>query len=660
MADGTAVERRFSSSDLAAIVGVTKRAVEQRANRECWRYVSETGRGGQRRLYSLSALPAELQAAVLLRERRASQPAVPKSGARWTDARIASAWERYRRASAGAQSAAQQRLQSLQAIEILVGNGMGLMQARAMVIAQLRSEGARGCSDATLALWQAKVKGAPRDAWLALLLPAHVGRTAVADDHPQAWDWYCAQWLSRSRPTHSDTYSRLKLIAQTEGWTIASAKTYQRRCEKRLDPYTILFYREGAQAAAKLLPPQTRDPLCFAAGEAVNGDGLKFDRLWVRFADGEILNTATAWFWQDIRTRKILAWRLGKTENTDIFRLATYDLTAVCAPTDVWMDNTRVAANKLMTAGAEGRHRYRDQSDDGLGLLLMLGMTPHFTNPDKEMGSPGAKPIERAFGKGGIHEKVATHPSLRDRGYSKATAITAEELHAILIEEVARHNAETGRRTAACGGVLSFEQAWVQGIGERPPRVLSPAQRNLLLMCRELVTVDQRSGGVALKAGRSAHGVNRYRADGLERYMGRKLMAHFDPDDLSSGIHLYTLDGRYVMAAEHQPTSAFNSLEDGRHHQKLKARLLKSHKATAATQKRMDDHASAAIYSSAKKPAESSPAAAVGNVVSGHFARVPNPERDAVQAQKTGTDDGLTSADHFILDLMRKQREDAL
>ena len=51
-------------AQLAIAIAATKRGVEKRATRENWPYVSEAVRGGQRRLYPLDSLPADVQKSV--------------------------------------------------------------------------------------------------------------------------------------------------------------------------------------------------------------------------------------------------------------------------------------------------------------------------------------------------------------------------------------------------------------------------------------------------------------------------------------------------------------------------------------------------------------------------------------------------------------------
>jgi len=667
MADGSDIEKRwYAATALAGVAGMptTSRNVNARAQREVWTSRLRAAQGGGRE-YAFTSLPAATQAALLMRE-RGSLHALGMQGAveqlvqaRHTPDSLASARQALENASQARKDEANTRLHAVLGIEALCGTGATVMQARALVAAQLQQQSVKGASTATLARWQAMVDGAPRADWLALLLPSYVGRTAEAPCDPLAWEWYKSYWLTRRQPTHAETYRRLQEIASAKGWAIPSDKTLQRRIEREIDPHVATLLRLGPEAAAHRTPVQQRDRSVFGAGEAVNGDGLKFDKLWVKFEDGEILNTATAWFWQDLRTNRVLAWRLGKTENTDLFRLATYDLTGVCAPAHVWIDNTRVAANKEMTAGAKGRHRHLAKAADGLGLLLMLGMEPHFTNPDKETGNPGSKPIERGFGIGGLHSEVANNPQLLNRGYNKTTAIPVQELREVITFEVARFNARSERRTAECRGVLSFDQAWENAAAERAPRVLAESQRRMLLMSREAVKVDRDHGTVWIKAGRSQYDKNRYWCESLARYAGRELVAHFDPENLSAGIHLYTLDGRYLFHADHLAGRAYNDRDAGREDNKLRQRLIKLNKKRAAETVRLDQHERDKLYQQAthQPAAPKGKRKSSGNVVHAHFQKPADPARDAQRA--TGTDGGLTALDKAALAYMDRMRKDS-
>ncbi len=602
----------------------TTQNITARAKRENWQRRERVGRGGGFE-YHYSSLPDKARAAYILRH---SAPKKPVRGKGYDQDGL---WARFERLTETHHMEANRRLKALEAVTDLTAAGLGKLAA----IAHVASEAE--VNPATIRRWFTMVKGIERQDWLAALAPRYSGNTETkAECDPRAWDWYAGHYLTRAKPTHAETYRRLEEIAAVEGWAIPSERTLVRRIETDVDRMTLTLMRDGEEAMAGLFPRQKRDATVFAAGEAVNGDGLKFDRLWVRFPDGEVINTATAWLYQDLRTRKILAWRLGKTENTDLFRLATYDLTGVCAPQLVWLDNTRVAANKTMTAGAPGRHRFKDKDFDGLGLLPALGMTPRWTNPDKVTGNPGAKPIERAFGIGGIHEKVATHPAFVDRGFSQKTAIDAEELQAVLDQEIARHNSQKGRQTEACRGLLSFDEAWEEATRSIVFRKFSQRQRNMLLMVREVVRVDQ-TGMVAIKAGRSTYDRNRYWSEASARLSGKRIVAHFDPDNLHAGIFIYSLAGDYLCQAEHRPSTAFNDTTSSRELKKFREQARKAAGKEAAAISRMSALERAAIYANATQPSPDDPAQPADHkVIAAHWAKPLDPQREAL---RTGTDD---------------------
>lgn len=597
------------------------------ADREGWKRRERAGRGGGFE-YHYSSLPEQARAAYVLRH--APKPTPAKKPKRSTSYDQEQLWERHTQATAKCREEAQRRHDILLATETLRNSGLGKMKAIEAAAAQswISSDTIRG--------WYDLVKGVERQDWLAALTPRWTGvkePTAAIDQ--RARDWYLTHYLSRRQPTHAETYRRLEEIAKAEDWAIPSARTMIRMVEREVEPLALVLAREGEEAWSRRQMRIHRDRSVYAAGEAVSGDGLKFDTLWVRFPDGEIINTATAWVYQDIRTGKVLAYRLGKTENTDIFRLATYDLTAVCAPEIIQIDNTPAASNKVMTAGSS-RYRFKNNEHDGLGLLPALGIDVHRTGPDEITGNPGAKPIERAFGIGGIHSKVASHPRFADRGYSKATAIEAAELQEVLDQEIARHNAQKGRRTDACRGVLSFDEAWEEATRSIVFRKFTERQRSMLLMSREPVRIDN-TGVVAIKAGQSTYGKNRYWSQATAHLANKRVVALFDPESLHAGIHVYSLGGEYLCTAEHQPSVAFNDTQKARELSKFRRQAKKASDKELAALKRMSELEHAEIYAKATRPLPDDPApASRGNVVAASFVRPVDPERDALRI--TGTD----------------------
>lgn len=52
---------RYSIAEIAAALGVTKNAVQRRANREAWPFEEASVRGGKKRLYATAVLPRAIR-----------------------------------------------------------------------------------------------------------------------------------------------------------------------------------------------------------------------------------------------------------------------------------------------------------------------------------------------------------------------------------------------------------------------------------------------------------------------------------------------------------------------------------------------------------------------------------------------------------------------
>jgi len=644
--------KEYDLHEIQAALGITKRGVEIRAEKEGWPFTLAPGRGrfGGKRLYR----PADLPDDVSLALQRRYAPIVPVHPAQTdptytrgygevghiSEAMRAEAWAYWQRLTGAQRAVGVARWEALREVQALVDAGTALLKARALVGRQ------RGMSAASLARWAVQVGDAPTSDWQALLVnrkKTRSGRKPWAQCDEVVWTWFKDHWLSRAQPSWADAYRRVREMSDAQGWACPGLKWFKQRLRREVPYQERVVRREGPMAIRRLLPVQVRDALCFASGQAVNGDGVTFRGMWMRFEDGECIKGGKAWVWQDIRTRRYLAWRLGKSENTDVFRLATYDLTAVCAPEEAWVDNTRAAANKTMTAGAKHRHRFKSDPNDGQGLLAMLGIELNWTSPNKETGNPGSKPIERSFGIGGIREMVLNNPRIiaAGSGRTRETAIDVALVREVMDEEVRRFNAQLGRRTQACNGVLSFDQAWDEGLKGYVPRVLTAEQRGLLLMSREVVKLPSDRGQMYLKAGRGPYGArNAYWTPGLADYEGERVVVLYDPEDLHKDVQVYTLDGDFICMAEHMPGGAFKSESVGRDWNRLLTREATAIKRAAKAGEAMDAIERGELYVAAVgvgADAADAPAgagAATGateaggaRVVQGHFQQTPGRRR---------------------------------
>ena len=598
---------RASATEIAAAVNVTDRAIRQRAINECWPFEEKAVRGGRRRLYDISSLPANVQAALAeqhLSTRAARQApggigqAVAGAGstpeARSTSTRgsvasrvlagaacapatsdtLASSSTldpRYETLAAhfdakpeSAKAEARVRLDVVREYHALLARGF---DREAVVGAVLRE---RQVSAATLWRYLGMVRGKPEHLWLQLLCPAYCGRTSRAELCAEAWETLKGDYLRGERTSASACIKRLRDAAPARGWTLPSTRTLLRRLEALPRALKVLK-RDGPTALKALYPAQQRDKSGLFALQIVNADGYEHN-VWARFPDGEVCRPKT-WFWQDVYSSKILTWRTDKTEHTEVIQLSFGDLCErYGVPHAATIDNTMAAANKTMSGGVKHRFRFKVREDEPDGVFKLLGVDVHWATPRHGQ----AKPIERAFGHGGIGEYVDKAPefagawtgsSPKDKPEydGRRRAVDLADLEAVIVREVERLNSMPGRRSVIHQG-RSFDEVFNASFERVEIRRATEAQRRLWLLSTEPVRANSRDGSLTLDAGRvrGERLANRYWSQELLDHAGRSLVAKLDPRRLHEGVHVYTLDGRWLCYAPCDRPAGFNDANAGR------------------------------------------------------------------------------------------------
>ncbi len=659
MADGSlpSKDRWYCAAELAGLPGLpgTERRTRSKANAEGWRSRPRPGRGGGRE-YAFTSLPAPTQAAIALRESRAAHavedcsPAPPTPLSREA---IESAWARYERAPDALKDVAKRRLRALYAVDALHTSGLPLMQARGEVAAQMQREGVRGGSPQSLCRWAGDVAGVDRAYWLALLLPAYAGRTATADIDPAAWDIFKADYLRLEAPSSASCYRRLVRIAarHPEWLTLPALRTFERRIEREISPQVLTLARQGEEALMRSYPAQERDRSLFTALEGVNADGHMWD-VGVTFPDGST-GRACVVGWQDLYSGKILAWRIGQTESSDLVRLAFCDLVrGYGIPGNVWLDNGRAFASKYLTGRTPNRYRFGVKEEDPVGIITALGVQVHWVTPYHGQ----AKPIERAWRD--LCANIAKHPAFagaylgnnvtnKPENYGSRT-VPFDEFVRVVESEIHAHNARDGRRTKVCDG-RSFDEAFAQSYAISPIRKATSEQLRTLLLAAEAVTANRTDGSVHLAG-------NRYWCEALARHKGQRLVLRFDPMQLHGGVHAYQLDGEYVGEAQCMVSVGFADTNASREHARGKAQWRRAAKQQLEAERRMEAAAVAA-----QLPDVAAPELPAARVIAGVFAR-PMPQPQEERPAATGTDEVTRAVvlDDYLKRIQEARQKDRL
>jgi len=589
-------------AEIAAAINSVKRTVERRSTRENWPYTEERCRGGKRRIYRLDDLPDDVSAAVVMHRVKASRGTQPQAGAQRPATAFSydpeSLWDHYARKPQKQKDVAAAKLRVFVEAMTFVDK-IGLSMDEAIKAA---SRDSRWSWRTLRDIYHGKpgrrgLKHYDRADWLAALVPGYVGRTATAEFSADAWEFFKADYLRLEQPGAAACYQRLLRAAEEHGWKVPCLRSVERRIEREIPRTMRILLREGESALVQMYPAQQRQVKDLHALEWINGDGYQHN-VFVKWPDGTIARPKT-WFWQDIYSRKILAHRTDQTEHTDMLRLSFGDVVdRYGIPDHATIDNTRAAANKWMTGGVPNRYRFKVKDDDPLGIMPMLGVTVHWTSVIAGKGHGQAKPIERAFGVGGIGEVVDKHPAFagaytgnnpmaKPENYGK-TAIPLEKFLKILAEEIAAWNARKGRRTEICSGTDSYDDVFARSYENSTIRKATVEQRRLWLMAAEAIRVAK-DGSVTLDAGR-AHGLgkNRYHADALYDFAGHKIVVRFDPQSLHDTVHAYTLDGRYIGECQCITATGFGDTEAAREHSRARREMVKATKIAAKAEQKMD------------------------------------------------------------------------
>lgn len=550
--------------------------------------------------YNLSALPVEARAELLLRQGtvETSQGIIElaRPAASALDSERRALWQRWDAASDSQRKLAERWHPVVMLADELIASGVTAKTAFQTAASRY------DVSAASLRDKYYRVQKYAKQDWVALLIDRRGGAKHEAKQvgfDEDAWQFLLADYLRPEQPAFRKCYERLELAAREHGWTIPSYSTAYRRVQQNVDRTMVVACRQGEHALMHLLPTQRRTVEHLNALQWINGDGYQHN-VFVRWFNGEILRPKT-WFWQDVKTRKIVGFRCDVSENTDSIRLSFMDVIKKYGiPEDfhITIDNTRAAANKWLTGGVKNRYRFKVREDDPTGLFPLIGATIHWTSVVAGKGWGQAKPIERAFGVGGMEEYVDKHPALsgaytgpnpmaKPDNYG-SRVIEAEQFLEILAEGVAMFNAKVGRQTEICAGQYSFDQAFEQEFQKTIVRKPTAEQLRLFLLPAEAVTVN-RKGEFSLTAGGTLRGAkNVYHNMALMNADVRKVVVRFDPQNLHGNVFCYTLDGKFICEAACITPVAFNDTQAGREHSRQQKRLKKATDTAIAAQKQKD------------------------------------------------------------------------
>ena len=586
------MEMWISAQQLAVLETMpsSPQGVNKKARAGNWEKRQVQGIRGVGYEYAFSSLPQATQAELLLKQSAVEIDNVSETPRVRKELNYLPEviWKPYEKATNKQREHAKAKLAPLHKLDDLVRNGLELMTALDAVAEEC--DIAKG----SLKRWYYQVRSFERPDWLPLLIAKHNNKksgkeAAFTED---AWEAFKADYFRNEQPQFGSCYERLKRAARENGWNIPSASSIKRKIEREVPKLVQVQLREGDHAVMQYYPSMRRTVAEIEALEWINGDGYQHN-VFVRWHNGEIVRPKT-WIWQDIRTRKILAYRVDLSENSDTIRLSLMDLIwKYGIPKKCTIDNTRAAANKWMTGGVKNRYRFKVKEDDVTGIIPMLGIELLWTSVQFGKGHGQAKPIERAFSHGGLGELVDKHPSLagfyagenvynKPDNYNGGKDGVDYDTFILAIEDGIRtFNEREGRQTEICQGIYSFSQVFERDYAKAQIRKASAEQMRFLMLMSEAVTL-RKDGTFELDAGGKVNNrKNRYLASELIATAHRKVVVKFDPQDLHNKVWVYGLDGVFLAEAKCTDAVAFGDKAKGREHDKARKQMVKAVKAVA-------------------------------------------------------------------------------
>ena len=579
------------------ILPKTKKAILTMAKREGWKSQDRQGKGGGFE-FAVKSMPEDVQAEIVVKLGKSAVKNLPVLAEESAPVDAQLLWATYEQGTTKQQQKAQMKLGIMFAVAELVNGGVKILDALALVCHKHNQDGEKTVTVSAIKSWWYQIKDADRSLWLPLLMDSYGAHSESreATFTPEAWAFFRADYFRNERPQFGSCYERLKRAASANGWVIPSPSSIKRKILREIPKTHQTYLRDGTYALSRMYPSLIRTVAGIEAMEWVNGDGYKHN-VWVRWHNGHIIRPKT-WLWQDVRTRKILAYRCDESENTNMIRLALLDVVNKYGiPKHLTIDNTKAAANKKMTGGVKNRYRFKVREDEVQGIIPALGIQLHWTTVRYGRGRGQAKPIERAFSHGGLGELVDKHPLLAgyhagdnaldkpDNYQGNKAGVDYESFILALEEGIQMFNERQDRATEICQGKLSFNEAFERDYAVAEKRWATPEQLRYLLTLHEEVTLKE-NGTFTLKAGGEVQGLrNRYEAYELIGTNHKKVVVRYDPNNLHDAVWVYSLDGTYLAEAHCTVDAAFGDTTAAQDHSRKEREFVRhTQKAAKAAQ----------------------------------------------------------------------------
>lgn len=413
-------------------------------------------------------------------------------------------------------------------------------------------------------------------------------------------------------------------LSKAEGWDWPAYITTYRRWRNLTEAQRLVLRHGEAEATKRLTQPVRRDKTSIKPLEVVSLDGRVQD-YWVTMPDGKVQRPVMLTL-VDVASNYILGFELVASENAAAtVRLIKKVVVEHGIFDRLYTDNGAAFAGHLVAGGAVHRFRNAGGAARGIrppGICQHLDIKLQFALP----ANAKAKIAERTFA--AISRAIDDRPEFAGAhaGHNPGAApkrdtkpVDFTTAMAVLEREVARHNAETGRRSQGARG-RSYEAVFRDGLKDRLPRVATARQLWLAGLIYSAVAVDRNGqmqrNGWTYGGPDTMHALLPYHQPGH----GIRVLLGVDPSDFGADAIAFTEDGDLICEAITAVQAGdYNDQDGAREAARLRKVTRDAVKRAAEANDTLSDHELAAAMARLPVPSKHSQPGDVGHVVAPRF-----------------------------------------
>jgi putative transposase len=377
-------ETTFTAKEIAEILGLTKQAIIARAKKENWVCIVENGNGGKTRKYPLSALPADIQEAIITAHNN-------------KDTNPGASLEIMNMLPALKPSAAALIINKYNDVTDVINTsmtlaltpvsqgGLDLLNTERTPETAIREQDMTDPRIAKILAILREVDDMPRSwtggkrKWIESVAMRHeigwqtvykwlkkyeekgipgLRHTKSYADAPRKWSpdaidfWVslCGKREHRAA-NRKDLYENCLIIeAHRRGWHIGGYESANWWFDKKWNPALDALQRGGMRALDNILPPILRDYSDLAPFQIIVGDQHRFDRWVMDEETGEIFRPE-GYLWQDLRSRTIYGAAVDKKYDAWLIGLALrIGVSCYGAFHSIYTDNGKPELSRFLTS----------------------------------------------------------------------------------------------------------------------------------------------------------------------------------------------------------------------------------------------------------------------------------------------------------------------